>query len=80
MSENIKLTLEVDKDLVRGMLVMGGGLKGDTPSIIVKEWINEHDSVELPASVISDTPELGVAMATIVLLGISNELKKDKEK
>lgn len=76
MSENIKLTLEVDKDLVRGMLVMGGGLKDNTPSSVVKEWINEHDSVELPASVISDTPELGVAMATIVLLGISNELKK----
>lgn len=80
MAENIKLTLEVDKDLVRGMLVMGGGLKDNTPSSIVKEWINEHDSVELPASVISDTPELGVAMATIVLLGISNELKKDLEK
>ena len=80
MAENIKLTLEVDKDLVKGMLVMGGGLKGNTSSSIVKEWINEHDSVELPASVISDTPELGVAMATIVLLGISNELKKDKEK
>ncbi len=80
MAENIKLTLEVDKDLVRGMLAMGGGLKDNTPSSIVKEWINEHDSVELPASVISDTPELGVAMATIVLLGISKELKKDKEK
>lgn len=80
MAENIKLTLEVDKDLVRGMLVMGGSLKDNTPSSVVKEWINEHDSVELPASVISDTPELGVAMATIVLLGISNELKKDKEK
>lgn len=80
MAENIKLTLEVDKDLVKGMLAMGGGLKDNTPSSIVKEWINEHDSVELPASVISDTPELGVAMATIVLLGISSELKKDKEK
>ena len=80
MAENIKLTLEVDKDLVKGMLVMGGGLKDNTSSSIVKEWINEHDSVELPASVISDTPELGVAMATIALLGISNELKKDKEK
>lgn len=80
MAENIKLTLEVDKDLVKGMLAMGGGLKDNTPSSILKEWINEHDSVELPASVISDTPELGVAMATIVLLGISKKLKKDKEK
>lgn len=80
MAENIKLTLEVDKDLIKGTLALGGGLKDNTPSSIVKEWINEHDSVELPASVISDTPELGVAMATIVLLGISKELKKDKEK
>lgn len=80
MAENIKLTLEVDKDLVKGMLAMGGGLKDNTQSSVVKEWINEHDSVELPASVISDTPELGVAMETIVLLGISSELKKDKEK
>lgn len=74
MAENIKLTLEVNKDLVKGMLAMCGGLKDNTSSSVVKEWIDEHDSVELPASVISDTPELGVAMATIVLLGISNEL------
>lgn len=80
MAENIKLTVEVDKDLVRGMLAFGGDLKDNTPSSIVKEWINEHDSVELPASVINDVPEMGAAMATLVLLGISNELKKDKEK
>lgn len=80
MAENIKLTLEVDKDLVKGMLAFGGGLKDNTPSSVVKEWINEHDSVMLPASVISDTPEMGAALATLVLLAISKELKKDKEK
>lgn len=80
MAENIKLTIEVDKDLVKGMLAIGGGLKDNTPSSIVKTWINEHDSVELPASVINDVPEMGAAMATIVLLGISSELEKDKEK
>lgn len=80
MAENIKLTLEADKDLVKGMLAFGGGLKDNTPSSIVKEWINEHDSVELPASVISDSPEMGAALATLVLLAISKELKKDKEK
>lgn len=80
MAENIKLTVEVDKDLVKGMLALGGGLKDDTPSDIVKEWINEHDSVELSASVINDIPEVGAAMATLVLLGISKEIKKDKEK
>ena len=47
MAEKIKLIVEVDKDLVKGMLALGGGLKEGTPSDIVKEWINEHDSVEL---------------------------------
>lgn len=76
MTENIKLTVEVDKDFVKGMLALGGGLKDDTPSDVVKEWINEHDSVEL----FNDIPEMGAAMATLVLLGISKEIKKDKEK
>lgn len=80
MAEKIKLIVEVDKDLVKGMLALGGGLKDDTPSDIVKEWINEHDSVELSASVINDIPEMGAAMATLALLGISKEIKKDKEK
>lgn len=80
MADKIKLIVEVDKDLVKGMLALGGGLKDDTPSDIVKEWINEHDSVELSASVINDIPEMGAAMATLVLLGISKDIKKDKEK
>ena len=80
MAENIKLTVEVDKDLVKGLLALGGGMKDGTSSDVVKEWINEHDSVELPASVINDVPEMGAAMATLALLGISKELKKDKEK
>lgn len=80
MAEKIKLIVEVDKDLVKGMLALGGGLKDDTPSDVVKEWINEHDNVELPASVINDIPEMGAAMATLVLLGISKDIKKDKEK
>lgn len=80
MAEKIKLIVEVDKDLVKGVLALDGGLVDDTPSDIVKEWINEHDSVGLSASVINDIPEMGAAMATFVLLGISKEIKKDKEK
>lgn len=80
MAEKIKLIVEVDKDLVKGMLALGGGLKDDTPSDVVKEWINEHDNVELSASVINDISEMGAAMATLVLLGISKDIKKDKEK
>ena len=80
MAEKIKLIVEVNKDLVKGLLALGGGMKDGTSSDVVKEWINEHDSVELPASVINDVPEMGAAMATLALLGISKELKKDKEK
>ena len=76
MAENIKLTVEVDKDLVKGMLAFGGGLKDNTPSSVVKEWLSEHVSVELHASVIIDIPEMGAAMATLVILGISKEFKK----
>ena len=80
MAEKIKLIVDVDKDLVKGMLALGGGLKDGTSADVVKEWINEHDSVELSASVINDLPEMGAAMATLVLLGISKDIKKDKEK
>ena len=80
MADKIKLIVEVDKDLVKGLLALGGGLKDNTPSDVVKEWINEHDNVELSASVINDIPEMGAALATLVLLGISKEIKKDKEK
>lgn len=80
MADKIKLIVEVDKDLVKGLLALGGGLKDGISSDIVKEWINEHDSVELPASAINDIPEMGAAMATLVLLGISKDIKKDKEK
>ena len=80
MAEKIKLIVEVGKDLVKGLLALGGGLKDGTSSDAVKEWINEHDSVEISASVISDIPKMKAAMAMLVLLGISNDIKKDKEK
>ena len=80
MAEKINLTVEVDKDLVKGLLAFVGGMKDGTSSDVVKEWINEHDSVELPASANNDIPEMGAAMATLVLLGISKDIKKDKEK
>ena len=80
MAEKIKLIVEVDKDLVKGLLALGGGMKDGTSPDVVKEWINEHDSVELSDSAINDIPEMGAAMATLVLLGISKDIKKDKEK
>ena len=79
MAEHIKLTVEVDKDLVKGLLALGGGLKDGTSSDIVKEWINEHDNVVLSDSVINDIPEMGAAIATLVLLGLSKAIKTDQE-
>ena len=78
MEDSLKLTIEVDKDLIKGLLALGGGLKDDTPSGEVKKWLNEHDSVELSASTINEIPEMGAAMATLALLGISKQMSDEK--
>ncbi len=78
MADTLKLTVEVDKDLIKGMLALGGGMKDNTPSIEVKAWLNEHDSVELSESTINEIPEMGAAMATLALLGISKQMSNDK--
>lgn len=78
MADSLKLTIEVDKDLIKGMLVLGGGLKANTPTSEVKKCINEHDSVELTSSAINEIPEMGAAMATLALLGICNQMSDEK--
>lgn len=78
MADSLKLTIEVDKDLVKGMLALSGGLKDDTPSGEVKKWLEEHDSVELTSSTINEIPEMGAAMATLALLGISKQMSVEK--
>lgn len=78
MADTLKLTIEVDKDLIKGMLALGGGLKDNTPSGEVKKWLNEHDSVELASSAINEIPEIGAAMATLALLGISKQMSDEK--
>lgn len=78
MADTLKLTIEVDKDLIKGMLALDGGLKDNTPSGEVKKWLNEHDSVELASSAINGIPEMGAAMATLALLGISKQMSDEK--
>lgn len=78
MADTLKLTIEVDKDLIKGMLALGGGLKDNTSSGEVKKWINEHDSVELASSTINEIPEMGAAMATLAILGICNQMSDEK--
>ena len=78
MADTLKLTIEVDKDLIKGLLALGGGLKDNTPSSEVKSWLDEHDSVELPSSAIDEIPNMGAAMATLAILGISKQMSNDK--
>ena len=78
MADILKLTIEVDKDLINGMLALGGGMKDNTPSSEVKKWIKEHDSVELTSSTINGIPDMGAAVATLALLGISKQMSNDK--
>ncbi|GEM_PF-1954183 len=78
MADTLKMTIVVDKDLIKGMLALGGGMKDDTPTSEVKAWLNEHDSVELSESIINEIPKMGAAMATLALLGISKQMSDDK--
>ena len=47
MAETLKLEMLVDKDLIKGTLALGGGMKNGTDSIRIKEWLDSHDSVEV---------------------------------
>lgn len=47
MADKLKMTVEVDKDVITGHLVLGRGLKDGTPSEKVKQWLESHDSVDL---------------------------------
>lgn len=78
MADTLKLTIEIDKDLIVGMLALGGGLKNNIPTSMVKEWLNEHDDVNMPTSVTEKIPEMRAGLATLALLGISKQLSKDK--
>lgn len=78
MENSLKLTIEVDKDIIKGILVLGGGLKDNTPTSEVKKWLDEHDSVELPASLTNKVAEMRAAMATLALLGISKQITDEK--
>ena len=78
MADTLKMTIVVDKDLIKGMLALGGGMKDDTPTSEVEAWLNEHDSVELSESIINEIPKMGAAMATLALLGISKQMSDDK--
>lgn len=84
MADKLKMTVEVDKDVITGHLVLGRGLKDGTPSEKVKQWLESHDSVDLKKDYLDSLPDdnagtLAAALGTIATLAIANELKNEKE-
>lgn len=84
MADKLKMTVEVDKDVIKSLLVLGRGLKDGTPSEKVKQWLESHDSVDLKKEYIDSLPDenagtLSAAMGTIATLAIMEELKNEKE-
>lgn len=47
MAETLKLEMLIDKDLIKGTLALGGGMKDGTDSSRIKKWLDSHDSVEV---------------------------------
>lgn len=84
MADKLKMTVEVDKEVITALLVLGRGLKDGTPSEKVKQWLESHDSVDLKKDYLDSLPDdnagtLAAALGTIATLAIANELKNEKE-
>lgn len=82
MSDKLKMTVEVDKEVIKSLLVLGGGLKDGTPTEKVKQWLESHDSVDLKKDYLDSLPDnagtLAAAIGTIATLAIANELKNER--
>ncbi len=80
MAEILKLEMLVDKDLIKGTLALGGGMKDGTDSNHIKKWLDSHDSVEVdPTELFPGSGEINLALGTIALAGIAKELINHKE-
>ena len=84
MADKLKMTVEVDKEVITSLLVLGRGLKDGTPSEKVKQWLESHDSIDLKKDYLDSLPDdnagtLAAALGTIATLAIVNELKNEKE-
>lgn len=80
MAEILKLEVLVDKDLIKGALALGGGMKDGTDSDRIKKWLDSHDSVEVdPKELFPESGEVNLALGTIALAGIAKELMNHKE-
>ncbi len=80
MAETLKLEMSVDKDLIKGTLALGEGMKDGTDSGRIKEWLDSHDRVEIdPVELFPESGEINLALGIIALAGIAKELINHKE-
>lgn len=80
MAEILKLEVLVDKDLIKGTLALGGGMKDGTDSDRIKKWLDSHDSVEVdPKELFPESGEVNLALGKVALAGIAKELINYKE-
>lgn len=84
MADKLKMTVEVEKEVIMGLLVLGRGLKDGTPTEKVKRWLESHDSVDLKKEYIDSLPDdnagtISAAIGKFAMLAIVEELKNEKE-
>lgn len=80
MAETLKLEMSVDKDLIKGTLALGGGMKDGTDLGRINEWLDSHDRVEVdPKELFPEIGEINLALGIIALAGIAKELMNHKE-
>ena len=83
MADKLKMTVEVDKEIITSLIMLGGCLKDGTPSEKVKQWLGSHDSLDFKKEYFHyfSDGELSLSsfMGTLAAFAISKELKNEKE-
>lgn len=70
MADKLKMTVEVDKEIITSLIMLGGGLKDGTPTEKVKQWLGSHDSLDFKKEYFH---------YLLAAFAISKELKNEKE-
>ena len=83
MADKLKMTVEVDKEIITSLIMLGGGLKDGTPSEKVKQWLGSHNSLDFKKEYFHYFPDgelsLSSFMGKLAAFAISKELKNEKE-
>lgn len=83
MADKLKMTVEVDKEIITSLLMLGGGLKDGIPSEKVKQWLGSHDSLDFKKAYLDSFSDNELSlpnfMGMLAAFAISKELKNEKE-